>query len=62
MIDTINSYADFYFNFMIGEYPEEIDDYRKTANLFQYLIDAGISDSEVYMITEIVQAKKCLTI
>ena len=62
MFDTINKYADFYFNFMIGEYPEEIDDYRKTANLFQYLIDAGISDGEVYMITEIVKPKKCLTI
>lgn len=62
MFDTINDYADFYFNFMIGEYPDNFEDYKKTANLFQYLIDAGINDGDIYMITGLVKPKSCLSI
>lgn len=62
MFDTINQYADFYYNFMIGEYPEDEDDYKKTANFFQYLEDSGITDGEIYMITGLVKPKQVLTI
>lgn len=59
---TISEYADFYFNFMIGEFPEDEEEYRKTANLFAYLEDSGITDGEIYMITGMVKPKKFLTI
>lgn len=62
MFDTINTYADFYFNFMIGEYPDDYEDYRKTANFFQYLQDSGLTDGEIYMITGLVKPKVVLTI
>lgn len=62
MYDTINEYADFYFNFLIGEYPEDHKDYRQTSNFFQYLEDCGLSDSEIYMIAGLVKPKNVLTI
>lgn len=62
MFDTINQYADFYFNFMIGEYPEHEENYIKTANFFSYLKDSGITDGEIYMITGLVKPKQVLTI
>lgn len=62
MYDTLNEYADFYFNFLIGEYPENHEDYRKTSNFFQYLEDSGLSDSEIYMIAGLVRPKEVLTI
>lgn len=62
MFDTYNKYADFYYNFMIGEYPESFEDYIKTCNFFGYLEDSGISDGEIYMITGLVKPKEVLTI
>ena len=62
MFDTYNKYADFYYNFMIGEYPESHEDYIKTSNFFGYLEDSGISDGEIYMITGLVKPKHVLTI
>lgn len=62
MYDTINSYADFYFNFMIGEYPDNYEDYKKTCNFFNYLEESGLTDAEIYMIIGLVRPKKILTI
>lgn len=62
MFDTLNKYADFYFNFLIGEYPEDQEVYKKTANFFQYLEDSGLSDGEIYMVAGLVKPKALLTI
>ena len=62
MYDKINTYADFYFNFLIGEFPEDIEDYRKTSNFFKYLEDSGISEGEIYMVAGMVKPKSVLTL
>lgn len=62
MYDTVNIYADFYFNFLIGEFPEDVENYRKTSNFFQYLEDCGLSDGEIYMVAGMVKPKMFLTI
>lgn len=62
MYDTTNMYADFYFNFLIGEYPDNHEIYKKTANFFQYLEDSGLSEGEIYMVAGMVKPKEVLTI
>lgn len=38
---------DFYYDFNVGEYPENIDNRDKTKKIFEYLLEAGITESEL---------------
>lgn len=37
----------FYYDFVVGEYPEDSDNLVKTSLVFNYLIDAGLSETEI---------------
>lgn len=51
-------YADFYYNFLIGEYPENEEDYIRTTKTFEYLKESGITESEIYMVAESIKPPK----
>lgn len=49
-----SNYADYYYNFLIGEYPND-EDYRSTALIFEYLKDANVNEIDIYKVIESMQ-------
>lgn len=55
-----NVFADYYYNFLIGEYPSE-EDYRITSLTFNHIKDAGFSQLELFRLINNFPAKDKIT-
>lgn len=55
-------YTEFYYNFFLGEFPEDMNNYLRTKAFFEYLEECNISDSEIYMTIGLVEPKEFLSI